>query len=126
LFRLLLHIEQRRDGRSVPGDPSEPGWQASMAALRELSEQTRARDVGLAVYLWSGVGPLDAAQAELLAAMRAALGPVPVEETGLWFADAPVRAWINSRIDPHPNARGHARLAERMHAALAAQGLLAP
>ena len=124
LFRLLLHIEQRSGGRSVPGDPGEPGWQASMAALRELATQTQARGVGLAVYLWSSGGALDPAQTELLAAMRAALAPVAVEETGSWFADEPAGRWMNSRIDPHPNARAHARLAERMQASLEAQRLL--
>ncbi len=118
LIRLLLHLESRRDARSVPVDPGDPGWQASMAALRELVADTRARGVEVAVFFWTLGAAGDPAQAALLAAARSATAPVVVDETGSWFTDAPPRSWMNSRIDPHPNALAHARLAERMHVSL--------
>jgi hypothetical protein len=124
LVRLLLHLDRARTPRSVPGDPSEPGWQASMQALRELVADAQARDVGVAVFLWTWGGSADADQAALHAALGRAAAPVPVEETGSWFAGESIAQLANSRIDPHPNARAHARLAEGMQRSLRANSLL--
>ena len=93
-----------------------------MAALRALVTDAQARGVKVAVFFWSS--GVDASQAELLAATRGAVAPVVVDETGSWFAGEPVGRWMNSRIDPHPNAEAHARLAARMLESLRAQHLL--
>lgn len=124
LFRLVLHLDAAGGARSVPGSPGDPGWQASLAALSELAAETRARQIGLALFFWTGGRESDPAQRELLAALRAAAAPVPIEETAGWFADEPGGELMNSRIDPHPNARAHARMAQRMREALREQGLL--
>lgn len=122
LYRLLVHVHQQTPARSVPGRPGQPGWDASMDALRALADESRARDLGFAAYLWTW--RLDASHAELLAAMRSALAPASVEETASWFAGEPIQRWINSPVDQHPNAQAHAIAARRMLASLRAQRLL--
>lgn len=123
LYRLLVHVRQQRPQRSVPGFPGDPGWEASMQALRALADESRARDLKVAAYLWTW--QLDASHAELLGAMREAIAPVAVEETASWFAgEEPLRHWVNSSVDLHPNAEAHALVARRMLESLREQRLL--
>jgi len=122
LYRLVVHVGKEKPLRSVPGLPGDPGWQASMQALRAVVEESQARDLGVAAHLWTW--QLDASHAELLAHMRSAMAPVAVEETASWFADGSTGRWFNSAVDRHPNAEAHALAARRILESLRAQQLL--
>lgn len=100
----------------------DEGWNTNMAALTRLRALCSEREVPLAVFhfRWRPSPWSDT----LLAAARDALAPTPVVDTAPWFREGPLRSWVNSPTDSHPNARAHAHTAERMLAALQEQGLL--
>ena len=98
----------------------DEGWLANMEALTRMRSLCEERGVPLAAFhfrwrpnAWSDV---------LLEDARKALAPTPLVDTSDWFS-GPLRGWVNSPTDSHPNARAHALTAQRMQEALQAQGI---
>ncbi|MCB9906258.1 MAG: SGNH/GDSL hydrolase family protein [Planctomycetes bacterium] len=122
LYQLVHHtlehglggVDQGLEERSVR--PGSEGWQASLSALQRIQAACRERDTPLAVFhfRWE---PHPWSDAFERAATQAIPG-TPILDTAPWFQDAPMREWVNSPVDAHPNPKGHARAAQRMVAAL--------
>jgi len=104
--------------------PTDPGWNASRAALLAMRDLLAARKAKLAIFLYDLGTPADAKALPALQAFGREAG-VSVFDTRGFFAGHPVQSIVNDPlVDPHPNAHGHALLAAGIAQALAEQGLL--
>ena len=87
---------------------------ASASALRSIARTCAAEGIPFGVVLHRTT-PAQSMQdlSEALAALAAMEG-FPYKDSITWFADDPLDILINSRVDSHPNALGHAAMARGM------------
>ncbi len=118
LYKLVQHsVQNGLGGIALEGEersvkPGTPGWEANMQALTRLVG--RCQEAGLPLALFHFRWKPDPWSDEFLASARAAAGDVPIIDTALWFEDASLGTWVNSRTDSHPNPQAHERTARRM------------
>jgi len=129
LYFMLRHIVPVVIGGAT-ASPAEKrqsaGWRESMAALDTLVGVCRARGTPLAVFHFRMMDDsISAALNEDLDAHARSRGFV-FADTLPWFRGLNIRQLTNSFVDTHPNAAGHAVLAEGMARLLTARGLVAP
>jgi hypothetical protein len=96
-------------------DREAPGWRRSIAPLKGIAAYCRERDLPLVVFLYEHVpsAKTDALRDDI--AHLAATEGFPFSSTKAWLATTTPWALVNSAVDAHPNAIGHARLATGMH-----------
>jgi len=97
----------------------DPGWLASRDALAAVAAETRARGIPFVIVFYNLGGPDGPAVLARLREFSAASG-VPVVDSLPWFAGRPAVKWLNSSL--HPNADGHAVMADGIARALEAAG----
>ncbi len=123
VFRLAEHAARYRRAAPAAPDRAAPGWQRSMTALSDIATRLRKRDVPFIVFLY-GMGRdarTDALHEDLEARSRSeAFAYTDLRGA---FAGRERRRLMNSVVDAHPNAAGHAVLAEAMAAELVRLGL---
>jgi len=123
----LVHWRRDRAAAGAPFAPTEPGWLESRTALTAIAGRMRETGGRLVIFLYNldGREPAPAALARLRE-FGAETG-VPVFDTLPFFAGHDPLSLINRRVvDPHPNAAGHALLADGIARTLAASGLVPP
>ncbi|MGQ0812212.1 MAG: SGNH/GDSL hydrolase family protein [Nitrospiraceae bacterium] len=118
LYRLIVYAARygwfsadRPSDHQVEELTHSPGWIESMNALRAMSRLCGERKIPLAVFfvrVWAT--PLNDA---LLEEVRHVTNPVPIQDMRSWFAGKELRSYMNSRVDPHFNVKGHQVTAER-------------
>jgi lysophospholipase L1-like esterase len=116
IYRSIVHFRRygQRAGAEVPIQElrRSEGWRASSSALEKIAQWCQARNIPFALYLIRIVDdPIGRALNPLLNEVGAEHG-FPVFDTRFWFEDENPRDIINSAVDSHPNAAGHAVLAE--------------
>jgi hypothetical protein len=115
-YRLASHAYYYGWLRSVRHDVAavrqSNGWQASIAAIRQLKELTEERKISFVLFYFRWLET--SLNAVLLDDIQQAVAPVVVIDIGEWFAGRPLSAYVNSKIDTHPNAHAHKRIAENM------------
>jgi len=95
-----------------------------MAALAKIAQYCRARDIPFVTFLYR-LSPSARTDAFLEDITAVALnGQFPVEDTMPWFDGIELRSIVNSFVDPHPNAAGHAILAKGMFRQIMRSGYL--
>jgi lysophospholipase L1-like esterase len=88
------------------------GWKASMDSLRRIATFCQTRQMPLVVYFYHlQSSSYDEA---LMQDVRESVRPFPVEDTAPWFVSYPIRSLVVSKVDSHPNAKGHEILADGM------------
>jgi len=99
-----------------------PGWTNNMQALTRIRELCDRAEIPLAIFhfRWNPTPFND----RYLTSIREAAAPYPVLDSAPWFASAPLREWVNSQTDSHPNAKAHARMASGIVNALREQTLI--
>lgn len=123
LFRLAIYAGQygRYGIRSAADlDTSEfrleDGWRDSMSSLRGIAQLCEERHIPLAAfYIRLLATPFNGA---LLTDVAEAIAPHPVHDMLPWFAEEDAQAYMNSRMDPHLNPKGHQVTAKHMAEAL--------
>lgn len=100
-----------------PTGPADPGWQASMTALRTLADYCDAARIPLVVVFFRW-GRQDTVA--LYADVERAVAGHPVHDTAAWWPAGDRRALMISRIDTHPNATAHRLLATHIADAIVA------
>ncbi len=108
-----------RDYYSSLYDESNPGWVDCQTALRELSTICQERDIPLLVMLIPELHQLgeDYPFADVHQKVATIFDEQPVEvldATSAFTGEDPPTLWV-SRQDAHPNAKGHAILAEALY-----------
>jgi hypothetical protein len=95
-----------------PLDPEAEGYRGSMEALEELASTAAELDAsfGVVAFRMSRRKASDRLVADIEAAGRGA--GFPVVDAAPWFAGRNVRGVTRSVTDTHPNAAGHAVLAD--------------
>jgi lysophospholipase L1-like esterase len=109
---------------AAPFTAEDAGWTESLAALGRMRAATRAHGARLVIFLYN-MGNFFPAPT-VLEGLRAfgAREDVPVFDTWSFFAGRDLKMLVNGVYDPHPNAPGHALLAEGITRTLRAEGLL--
>ncbi len=120
-IRLLAHFVRYGAGGSVRNlDTTGRGWQQSADALERIAEYCRARSIPLAVFLYRmEARPFDDDIARELGSLSAS-AEFHFIDVLPWFDGRDIRPLTNSVVDSHPNADGHAILADGMTDVLAA------
>ncbi len=124
-WRMLQAMKENRERRSEElhaFEPNDPGWLASREALAAIAAEARARGIPFAIVLYNLGGPDAPAVLARLREFSAESG-VPIVDSLPWFAGRPAVKWLNSSL--HPNAEGHAALADGIARTLAALGVSA-
>lgn len=121
----LIEWERLQDRTERGFDPQARGWRESRAALGRIAELTRARGAALVVVLANQWGrPIERAALARLRDFGREHG-VPVIDGWPFWNGQRVAALVNDGMrDPHPNARGHALLAEGIARTLRAERLV--
>jgi lysophospholipase L1-like esterase len=123
-----LQAWQRQQQAATGGAPftaRDQGWLESRAALQRILDLARAHGARMAIFLHNQVNRQ--IERDALARLRefGAENGVPVFDTSPFFAGhRPVTLMNDGFRDPHPNASGHALLAEGIARTLEAEGLL--
>jgi lysophospholipase L1-like esterase len=126
-YRLIVHVCRYGNFRGRDQDAYESikggeGWKASMESLREMAESCRSQGIPLVVfYFRMQDSPFDLA---LLQDVRRWAAPFPLMDMGPWFSNLPVRKYVNSKVDSHPNSEGHKVMAENIAEHLLREGYL--
>jgi hypothetical protein len=95
-----------------------------MHAVGAMADYCRDRGAPFAVFLYEHVPTAKtSAMGEDLTALTHAHA-VPFASTAPWLAGEPPLAVVNSLVDPHPNAKGHALIAAGMLEFLQTQHVL--
>jgi lysophospholipase L1-like esterase len=121
LFRVAYHW-YRFGAHGIPTEqyalsaPSSRGWKESMESVRKLSAAARAHNIPLVIFFFRFYR--DPLGDRLLGDVKEFAAPAAVEDTSTWFANVDPHYYVNSPVDAHPNAEGHALIAERMAAFL--------
>ena len=124
-IRMIQDWRQARRAEGQPFSPTEPGWLESRAALGHIADLARARGGRLAIFLYNMNGLPPAAEALARLSEFGAETGTPVFDTKSFFAGHDLVSITNAAyIDPHPNAAGHALLAEGVARTLRAAGLV--
>ena len=114
-YRLVSHIVRFREGSPSTGlYKSSDGWKQSVNALQGIADYCHSRDIPFIVIMYRMVpNRLEddiARELDLLSGkMSFYFG-----DTLTWFRGRDVRLLTNTLVDSHPNAQGHAVLAEGM------------
>jgi len=123
-WRLAWHLAQTAGAPAfAAGLAREPGALASFDALEQIDAWCKARGIPFVTFLWRIVRDpqSDALRSELERIARAR--GFPFCDVLPWFAACAPSAVTCSVIDSHPNAAGHAILAEGIARALEEQVL---
>ncbi|MDO9117904.1 MAG: SGNH/GDSL hydrolase family protein [Nitrospira sp.] len=90
----------------------EDGWRDSMSSLGQMARLCKERHIPLVVfYVRLLATPFNDA---LLMDVAEAVAPLPVTDMLSWFAEEDKRVYMNSKMDPHLNPKGHQVIAEHM------------
>jgi lysophospholipase L1-like esterase len=117
LYRLGRHALRSTgdDERSAEELRAAPGWRASLEALTGIADWCEEHAAPLTVFFWRG--PSSPMWEEVLFSDVVAVAQdagVPVFDIAPFWSGANWRELTLSAVDSHPNARGHAILAEQM------------
>jgi len=121
MLRAMKIARDKRAEEPRAFEPDDPGWVASRDALADIAKATRARGIPFEIVLYNMGGPDAPTVLSRLREFSAASG-VPVVDSYPWFAGRPAVQWLNASL--HPNAAGHAVLAEGIARELYASGFL--
>ena len=115
-YRLVSHLwrsaKTQRTIDAYEALKKSEGWKVSMDSLRRIVTLCETRQVPLVVYFYDlQSSPYNEA---LIRDVREAVRPFPVEDTAPWFVSYPIRSLVVSKVDSHPNAKGHEILADGM------------
>lgn len=88
------------------------GWKVSMNSLRRIVTLCQTRQIPLVVYFYHLQS--NSYDEALMQDVRESVRPFAVEDTAPWFASYPIRSLVVSKVDSHPNAKGHEILADGM------------
>ena len=127
-YRLVYHLFVRHDGGAHGAiEPDAPGLRVSKDSVIEISQYFKEKNVPFVVFFFryrENEFNNHLIQELQSVARRAGL---LIKDTLPWYSTITDFAPItNSRVDAHPNADGHAILAEGMTQFLVRQGLLRP
>lgn len=126
LFVRMEHMDSARAAEPGQGDgdvtsprhtlTDHPGWVSSRASLLDIAGQCRQAGIPLLVAIYSGYGP----------EFWGRLGEAGVDNLDLSpaWAEVPVGQSHVSRIDPHPSALVHGKIAEYIHEDIRRRGWL--
>jgi len=123
-LREMAQWRREKGPAPLPFTSDDAGWQESLAALGRIERACAAHGARFVIFLWN-VGNLFPAPTVLegLKTFGEQHG-VPVFDTWPFFRGQDLSALLNSSDDPHPNARGHALLAEGIARTLREQHLV--
>ena len=121
MLRAMKASRERPGEEPHAFEPDDPGWLASREALAAIAAETRARGIPFLIVLYNLGGPDAPAVLARLREFSAESG-APVADSLPWFAGRPAVKWLNSSL--HPNAEGHAVLADGIARELDAAGAL--
>ncbi len=113
-YRLVVHFgrHSQADVAARTQLADTPGWRESVDALRRINDWCRGRDIPFVVYLYRTTpNPLSEMLWPALRDTGNEIG-FPVIDVLPWFEGQDLRAVTNSIVDSHPNAAGHAILAD--------------
>jgi len=119
MLQAMKSGHERRGEEQHAFEPDDPGWLASRDALADIARETRARGVPFVIVLYNLGGPDAPTVLSRLREFSATSG-VPIVDSLPWFAGRPAVQWLNASL--HPNAEGHAALADGIARALRASG----
>ncbi|MEE8105170.1 MAG: SGNH/GDSL hydrolase family protein [Planctomycetota bacterium] len=121
-YRLVNHVVRGKPADRDQAKRDSPGWQDSMAALAEIARECRKRNVPFVIAhfrrrrtarakaLWEDMGAIAQAESCDLIDIRPAFDGVDLNTTYV------------SRVDHHPNRKGHGLVVERIDSELARLG----
>jgi len=123
-MRSMAQWRRERGPAVAPFTSEDAGWIASLTALGRMREMTRARGARLVIFLANMANLFPAPT--VLEGLRefGARHDVPVFDTLPFFAGRRLASLVIAPLDPHPNASGHAILAEGIARTLRNEGLL--
>ena len=112
-YRLILHVAQfSSDAPEENLSRSSEGWKQSANALRSISEYCNTKGIPFIVIMYRmSPNQLVDGIARELSTMSAKLG-FYYGDTLPWFDGQDIRQLTNTPVDRHPNAQGHALVAE--------------
>jgi len=111
-YRLISHLASHRKGPTETKlSTSSKGFKQSIIALQGISEYCDSANIPLIVFMYRMVP--DSLQNDIAheLSMQAAKLNFYFSDVLPWFEGKDIRALVNSPVDSHPNARGHAILA---------------
>ena len=117
-FRFAYIMVPAYFGAQTPPPSDGAAWLASMSALAGIYDYCHARDIPFAAFLYrQRPTPLTDRIWEDISGVASARGFL-AQDTAPWFKDVDLLEVVNSRVDVHPNAKGHQILADGITAAL--------
>ena len=118
-YRLVMHLKKYRRGASEAGlQQSSEGWKQSRDSLQNISVYCESHKIPLLVFMYRMVPTkLDNDIAQEIKEMSVKMN-FYYEDVLPWFKGKDIHSLINSSVDSHHNADGHAVLAEGIAAAL--------
>jgi len=122
-FRFAYIMVPAYLGPGTPPPSAGHAWQASMSALAGIHAYCRARDIPFAAFVYrQRPTPLTDRIWKDISDVANERG-FQAHDTAPWFQDVDLLDVVNSRVDVHPNAKGHQILADGITKALRRAGL---
>ena len=112
-YRLILHVAQFRQGAIEANlSKSSEGWKQSVSALRSISDYCHSKGIPFITIMYRTTpNQLADEIAQELRILSAKTGFYYTDALP-WFDSRDIHLLTNSIVDSHPNAQGHALLAE--------------
>jgi len=112
-YRLIKHVAQFRTAATVENlSKTSDGWKQSVSALRSISDYCQSSGIPFVVIMYRMThDQLEDDIARELDILSANIGYYYGDALP-WFDGLDIRQLTNTAVDSHPNAQGHAVLAE--------------
>ena len=110
---MILHIAQFRQGAAETTlSKSSKGWKQSVNALQNISDYCQSKNIPFIIIMYRTTpNQLVDEIAQELRILSSKIG-FHYNDALPWFDGRDIHLLTNSLVDSHPNAKGHALLAE--------------